>query len=102
MCFLLAPFSVGQRVVSCPDLGHIVHISGVQLLLLVLEDGEPARLHCAALVHSTLDAHVPRHVGVGVASNGLSEVSAKEGDHQHRPEVRQQSAVPIVVICYNP
>ena len=74
-------FSVGQGVVSRSDLSHIVHISGVhQQLLLILEDGEPARFHFAALVHGTLDPHVPGHVGVGGACDGLNEVSTKEGD----------------------
>ena len=81
---LVLPFgfsSVGQGIVSCLDLGHIVQISGVhQQLFLILEDGEPARLHFAALVHCALDPHVPGHVGVGVACDGLSEVSLKEGD----------------------
>ena len=37
--------SIGQDVVRRPDQGHIGHISGVhQQLLLILEDGEPARL----------------------------------------------------------
>uniref|UniRef100_UPI00358F8622 kelch-like protein 10 n=1 Tax=Myxine glutinosa TaxID=7769 RepID=UPI00358F8622 len=62
-------------IMSRPDLGYIVHISGVhQQLLLILKDGEPARLHFAALVHGAFDPHVPGHVGVGVACDGLSEV----------------------------
>ena len=61
-------------------MGHIVHISGVyQQLFLILEDGEPARLHFAALVHCTLNPHIPGHVGVGVACDGLTEVGLKEG-----------------------
>ena len=47
--------SVGQGIMSCPDQCHIVHISRVhKQLLLILKDGEPARLHFAALfvVHS--------------------------------------------------
>ena len=36
---------IGHDVVGRPDPGHIVHVSGVhQQLLLILEDGEPARL----------------------------------------------------------
>ena len=59
----LGIFSIGQDVVSRPDPGHIAHISGVhQQLFLILEDGEPARFHFAALVHDTLYPHVPGHV----------------------------------------
>ena len=102
-------FSIGQNVVSRLDPGHIVHISEVhQQLLLILEDGEPARLYFAAHVHATLDPHVPGHVGVGVACDGLSEVSTKEGhlinreSCQHSPYIRQPPPVPIVVVRYHP
>ena len=103
--------SIGQDVVNRPNPDHIVHISGVHqqlLLTLELEDGEPDRLHFAALVHGTLDRHVPGHVGVGVASDGVDEVSTKEDDlinregSQHSPEVRQPPPVPIVVVRYHP
>ena len=63
----LGSFSVGQGIVSCPDQCHIVHISRVhKQLLLILKDGEPARLHFAALIHCTLDPHIPGHVRIGV------------------------------------
>lgn len=95
----LGDFSVGQGVVS------LVSISGVhKQLLLIVEDGKPARLHFAALVHCTLYSHVPGHVGVGVASDRLSEVSMKEGflisweSCHHCPEVRQPPPIPIVII----
>ena len=38
--------------------------------------GEPARV---ALDHGAFDPHVPGHVGVGVACDGLRELSLKEG-----------------------
>ncbi len=53
--FLFCLFLVCKGIVSLSDLGHIVDIS-VQLLL-ILEDGEPTRLHFAALfmVHFVVD-----------------------------------------------
>jgi hypothetical protein len=43
----------------------LILVSGVyQQLLLIVEYGEPARLHFAALVHGTFNPHVPGHVGV--------------------------------------
>ena len=105
----LGIFSIGQNLLNRPDPCHIVHISGVHhQLLLILEDEEPAILHFAALVHGTLDPHVPGHVGVGVACDGLSEVNTKEGDLinrencQHSPEIRQPPLVPIVVVRHHP
>ena len=71
-------------------------------MFLILEDG--AIFNFAALIHGTLDQHVPGHVGVGVACDGLSEVSTKEGDLinrescQHSPEIRQPPSGPIVVV----
>jgi len=103
VCFFL----VGQGVLSSP--GHIVYISGVhQQLPLILEDGEPSRFHFAALVHGTLDPHVPGHIGVGAACDGLSETSTKEGDLtnsescQHCPDVGQPPPVSIVVVRHHP
>ena len=65
----------------CEPIGSEPHCFGVhQELLLILEDGKPARFHFAALVHGTLDPHVPGHVGVGGACDGLNEVSTKKGD----------------------
>ena len=101
----LGSFSVGQGIVSCPDQCHIVHISRVhKQLLLILKD---ARLHFAALIHCTLDPHIPGHVRIRVTSYVLSEVSTKEGNlistktSQHSPEIRQLLPIPIIVICYH-
>ena len=100
---------VGQDIVSCPDQCHTVHISSVhEQLLLILNDGEPARLHFAALIHCTLDPHIPGHVRIGVTSYGLSEVNTNEGNlisresSQHCPEIMQPPPIPIIVICYHP
>ena len=60
----------------------------VRRVVLILEDGEAARHHFAALVHCTLNPHVPGHVRVGVASDGLSKVSLKEATQHKLQEVR--------------
>ena len=88
MCFLLAAFRLAKalwgRARICATL--FTFFSGVHhQLLFILEDGEPARLHFAALVHGAFDPHVPGHVGVWISRDGLSEVSAKEGDLISRP-----------------
>ena len=83
------------------------HCRDIGICFSFLEGGKPVRLHVAALVHSTRDPYVPGHVGAGVASHELSEVSAKEGNMnnrescQHHPEVRQPPLVPNVVVCYH-
>ena len=99
-----ASFSIGQGIVSCPDQCHIVHISRVhKQLLLIQKDGEPARLHFAALVHCTLDPHIPGHVQIGVTRYGLSEVS-KEGNLISRREVsiaqKLGSHLPYLLLSY--
>ena len=74
-------------------------------MLLILEDGEPARLHFAAIVHGTLNSYVPGHIAVGVACNdGFSTVNTKEGDLidrescQHSTHIRQPPPVLIFVV----
>ena len=79
----------GVFPIAKPNISEVHHE-----LLFILEDGdgEPARLHFAALVHSAFDPHVPDHIGVWIPCDGLSEVSAKEGNLisrescQHLPE----------------
>ena len=53
------------------------------------------------MVHSI---HVPGHVGVGVASDGLSEVSTTEGDLINREPVsiaqKSDSHIPYLLLSY--
>ena len=60
VCFLFCLFSVCKGIVSRSDLGHTIDISGVHKYTAAshsLEDGEPTRLHFAALfmVHFVID-----------------------------------------------
>ena len=88
----------------CPHYISVVH----QHLFLILEDGDPVRLHfvlpCSWYTHSTC----PRSCWSRGCLDGSSEFSTKVSDLinrescQHSPEIRQPPPVPIVVVRYHP
>ena len=87
---------------------HCSHLWSAPAVASHSEGWRASKISFGAFVHGALDPHVPCHVGVGIACDGLGAVSMKECDLvsrercQHSPEIRHPPAIPIVGIRYHP